>query len=1239
MGKAIGLMLLLVSPIYAQDLPSESSLPPAYRVEHDFPSESTIPPYGGAAEKNRGSWPSESTIPAAYRQQDETPQGKNTPGNDPQGNDPPGKADVKNGLLQEADRVWLRLNQDGHHGVVRSIRFGTDGDKLFSAGEDKVVRVWTAVARQPAEETWRHNRVVRWQVQRGPNGRIYALDGDQKLLAMAGHGAMGAQGEILLVEPVQGEVVEALFDFERGHRQVISGLAMNRDLRQPRLISIDRAGQINHWSRHPETGIWSFRQLQPPDRDVHPETLAKKLAERRRFTPIAFSRPHQAFLPRYVGSTTLRGREVLRWTMDLLDLSTGQRRRSAAIHTETVTAVAVSTDGRTAATADVLGLLVLWDLQNLRPISRHPLNAVPLSLHFNPSGNRLAVGTGQSPRLKGKAQVQLWNVAGARGTQLLREKLVDHHVYSVRFRPRGAKRTSDQLAYTQGTVIELVDDKWISLGRLASNEPTIRRVAFSADEGDYRLVITRQPAKSPTKAEVSLFNLRSFELSPTEPNSPKEAETQSIQAEGIQAEGIQAEGIQAEGIQADFGRGEWRVRVDGDPGAEQVWLYRNDQRAARIPLQPTFGLPQSVCWIPAADGSPFAVAIGTDGRDGIYLFRLAPNGVAPLIREFRGHESTVTSLGVSPDRRYLVSASEDTTIRIWTLIDLEEGTWSKHRWGAEFHVANGRLEVAAAAPGGPLHYQGIRMGDHIAQLDWFNNQLRQAKTPAAKLQSLQELNHKAIIKFQYERAQVAQPAFQSYPAWRPLLTLSISADREWAAWTTAGYYDASFNGHRRFGWQVNRGVDRKPDFFLAAQLRKSLERPEMMRHLLSEGSVEGAFEAAGRIPPANAIDVVFNEYQLAPKLTILTPQHLEETAGDRVTLRAAVESERGVALVLPKAFANGVLASRRTVVQRRTTGSRQTTTYQWDVAMPADSQMLLQVVASSESEAVAIDSRRIVRNQADPAIGNRPEVAPFRKMLIVAAGVNRYRDSQIQQLDYAVSNVQTLVETLRKRAAPLYDVDSIVLTNDDVSPGMWRSVTSTYSESLTSQFGPNDVVLFLFSGHGVSDPGNGDYYFVTANARYQDLVNSRYEDCVSLKDLDAFKDVSCRKLVVLDTCHSGAIQPARLGRELKSALRLLQNDYFLTVTASEGTQEAIEDRNRQLGRFTYRWNQALLGAADQRALGGNADGIVTFTEAVRYVKSTVPGDGKPNDTVQFPTAAPAELLPFVEIPLTSTRRR
>ena len=1217
--RAIGLMMLLVSPICAQDLPSESSLPPAYQVDRVFPSESTIPPYGGRAEENRTAWPSESTIPATYRQQDKTPPDKNPPDKNPPDKNPQGVGDAKNGLLQEGERVWLRLNQDGHHGVVRSIRFGTEGDMLFSAGEDKVVRVWNALAQQ-LPETWRHSRVVRWQVQRGPNGRIYALDGDQKLLAMAGHGAMGAQGEILLVDPIQGEVVEALFDFERGHRQVISGLAMNRDRQQPRVVSIDRAGQINHWSRNPKTGIWSFQQIQPPDREVHPTALASKLAERRRFTPVVFSRPNQTFLPRYVSSTTIRGREVLRWTMDLVDLSTGRRRRSAAIHTETVTAVAVSADGRTAATADLLGLLVLWDVQNLRPISRHSLNAVPLSLHFNPSGNLLAVGTGQSPRLNGKAQVQLWNVADASGATLLREKSFADHVYSVRFRPRGAKRSSDQLAYTQGTTIDFVDDKWMSLGRLSSDEPTIQRVAFSSGEDDYRLVVTRRPAKSPNKSETSVFNLRSFELSPNRPAAPKDAEGRSIPA--------------------DFGRGQWRIRVDGEPGAEQIWLYRNEQRAARIPLQPTFGLPQSVCWIPAADGSPFAVAIGTDGRDGIYVFRLAIDGVAQLIREFRGHESTVTSLGVSRDRRYLVSASNDTTIRIWSLIDLHNGSWSKHRWGAEFQVVNGRLEVASSLPGGPLHYQGVRTGDRIAQVDWFDKQLRQAKTPVTTLQSLRELDHKAIIKFQYERAQIDQPAFQSYPAWRPLLTLSIASDREWAAWTTDGYYDASFNGHRRFGWQINRGVDRKPEFFLAAQLRKSLERPKMMRHLLNEGSVEGAFEASGRIPPANAIDVVFNEYQLSPKLRILTPQHLEETAGERVTLRAAIESERGLALIPPKAFANGVLASRRTIEKQQTTGTRQTTTYEWDVAMPADSQMLLQVVASSESEAVAIDSRRIVRVQAaDPASDDPPDPAPIRKMLIVAAGVNRYRDAQIQQLDYAVSNVQTLVDTLRERAASIYDVESIVLTNDDVSPGMWRSVTSTYSELLTTEFGPDDVVLFLFSGHGVSDPGNGDYYFVTANARYQDLANGRYEECVSLKDLDAFKNVSCRKLVVLDTCHSGAIQPARLGRELKSALRLLQNDYFLTVTASEGTQEAIEDRDRQLGRFTYRWNEAMLGAADKRELGGNADGVVTFTEAVRYVKSTVPGDGKPNDKVQFPTAAPAELLPLVEIPLTSSRGR
>jgi uncharacterized caspase-like protein len=222
-------------------------------------------------------------------------------------------------------------------------------------------------------------------------------------------------------------------------------------------------------------------------------------------------------------------------------------------------------------------------------------------------------------------------------------------------------------------------------------------------------------------------------------------------------------------------------------------------------------------------------------------------------------------------------------------------------------------------------------------------------------------------------------------------------------------------------------------------------------------------------------------------------------------------------------------------------------------------------------------------------------------------------------------------------SADLYDVDSILLADDEVTHSMWRAVTGGYADWLEQQFTADDLLIFLFSGHGVSDRETGEYYFVTSGARYADLAAGRYEDCIAFSDLSLFADVSCRKLVILDTCHSGAIQPLSLRRDLNAALRSLQDDLILTVTASEGSQEALEDRQKQLGRFTYRFKEAMEGAADTIAQGGDNDGVVTLNEVIRYVRATVPGDSSRDEVRQVPTAAPADLLRVVELPLTTAR--
>ena len=96
----------------------------------------------------------------------------------------------------------LILAGEGHQAPVRSMTFTPDGAQLLTGGMDKVVRVWnlgpgrTRLARTLRPPNWR-----------GGRGQVNALslsprpfEGNQRLLAVAGHGVLADRGEILLFD-------------------------------------------------------------------------------------------------------------------------------------------------------------------------------------------------------------------------------------------------------------------------------------------------------------------------------------------------------------------------------------------------------------------------------------------------------------------------------------------------------------------------------------------------------------------------------------------------------------------------------------------------------------------------------------------------------------------------------------------------------------------------------------------------------------------------------------------------------------------------------------------------------------------------------------------------------------------------------------------------------------------------------------------------------------------------------
>lgn len=1183
----------------AAELPPESVLPGQRRLERELPAETALPKSWQPAPGTRvgDGIPPEYALPPSML----VVQARGDSQDIPAGDD---RAEFTIGR-PPAGYPWLRMNFDGHTGAIRAVRFTSGGDRVCSAGDDKAVHVWTSPDGDAVQRgNWMHERTIRWQIERGPRGRIYALATGGDLLALAGHGATGRLGEILLVDPATGELKRVLTDEQHGHLQVVTALTFAPPGGPRRLASVDVTGRVVVWSEDAQTGLWRAKRLIDSDSAVYGQNQAELLEAARRIGAIAFLGPQHVVVPQFEKQERASsGAAILVWKLHRVDVETGTVEALSAqgVHYRGVSGITASADGARLVSADSVGRLLFWDVARDR-VQVVRQRAVAVAISLTADGTRLTVGTARSPQLNGKSLVQVWNTQRISAPEVTLQLEAVDDVMGIDIDPRGSR-----IAYGQANALIVRN---VAANREAVTlRPPVRpvlRVAFAKDRPYYRLAVgSRTTAAGKVELE-NTFDLQQVRLG--DENTIRDVEWLSDAT-----------------WQAD-----WELRKLVEGGNEVFSLFEGNQRRARIPLDPLLhGEPTATCWIPDANGKPFAVAVGTSGRNNIYVFELAGAGDCRLIRQFRGHEETVRSVSVSRDLRYLASGADDATVRVWPLRDLKQDDAIVHRWGARFVIEKDALSIDSIRADGPLFHRGMRAGDVVQRLLWpVGSTDREATEPAEMLAALQTLPFDTLVVFEYQRHGVKQESFQSFAAWQALASLFVANNREWAYWTPAGYYDASFGGHRLFGWQLNQGLEQPPDFFLAEQFRKKLERPEVMRRLMDAGSLDDAFRGARLLPPAAENEVVRDEYRMKPRITILSPLDGATVDGSQLAVRATVQVRSGLALTPPKAFANGVVfASRRLVEEREIKGGRELL-YEWNVRLPSDRKILVNVIASTDAEVADFQSV-VINHEAHGENGPR-------QMYIFAAGVNEYRDAQIQRLDYAVDNVRSVVDVLARRTSLLYRSTATTFLDARATRSLWRNVTAAAAESLRARISPDDLLVFFLSGHGVRDTGTGEYYFVTANARYGDIKAERFGECMSFADFAAFADLPCRKLVILDTCHSGAFQTPLTPHDLKAAVRALQDDMVFTFTASEGTQEAVEDRQRQLGRFTFRLIEGLEGAADSTANGGNGDGQVGWNEVVPYVTAAVLHDAAGTETVQRPTCGPADLLKYVDLPLTSS---